>query len=392
MLFRSGTAAYGEDTPQAPQVILKGQKAVRPADPSKEGYKFRQWVTADNGSEPFHFNAGITQKSEIYASWISETADVHTIKATAGEGGSISPEGDVPVEDGGEQVFGIIPDSGWQVKAVMVDGRDHTGALTGGLAASGRYYTFPDVREDHTIHVTFEETEVSRRVTVKVRKDGTEWQGNGRKFMLLAEDGTLTDNFEKASPGNYVIYDVTGAAGDSLLTDGVDTGILVSVADGDVEVAVDYYTVTFYDSGTAYADGTPQAPQIILKGKKAVRPADPSKEGYKFRQWATEDNGNKAFNFNVPVERKGNAYAVWISETAEVHRIKATAGEGGSISPEGEVLAEDGSEQVFEIIPEEGWQVKAVMVDGEDRTDGLTDGATVRATGTRQAGTIPSRT
>ncbi len=190
--------------------------------------------------------------------------------------------------------------------------------------------------------------------------------------MLLAEDGTLTDNFEKASPGNYVIYDVTGAARDSLLADGVDTGVSVSVADKDVEAAVDYYTVAFYDGAAEYGAGTPQAPQIVLKGKTAVRPADPSKEGYRFRQWTVEGNGNEPFNFHAGIGQKSNVYAGWIRETAAVHTIKATAGEGGSISTDGDVPVEDGTEQVFEIIPDNGWQIKAVLVDGEDRTGELT--------------------
>lgn len=70
----------------------------------------------------------------------------HTITASAGTGGSISPSGSVTVDDGGDQTFTITANNGYQILDVLVDGTS-VGAV--GL------YTFNDVRGDHTIHATF---------------------------------------------------------------------------------------------------------------------------------------------------------------------------------------------------------------------------------------------
>lgn len=77
---------------------------------------------------------------------VTPPATTHTITATAGEGGSISPSGEVSVRDGADQTFTITPDEGNKVRDVVVDG-----ASVGALGS----YTFDDVREDHAISVTF---------------------------------------------------------------------------------------------------------------------------------------------------------------------------------------------------------------------------------------------
>ena len=72
----------------------------------------------------------------------------HTITASAGEGGSISPSGRVTVANHGSRSFSITADEGWTVQNVVVDG------VNVGPRGS---YTFSDVTEDHTISVTFTE-------------------------------------------------------------------------------------------------------------------------------------------------------------------------------------------------------------------------------------------
>lgn len=76
----------------------------------------------------------------------------HTITATAGLHGSISPAGAVSVKDAGSQGFTIKPDTNYQIKQVLVDGVSK-GAVTS--------YTFTNVTGDHTIAVTFGATTVS---------------------------------------------------------------------------------------------------------------------------------------------------------------------------------------------------------------------------------------
>ncbi len=70
----------------------------------------------------------------------------HTIKATAGANGSISPSGWTSVREGWDQTFTITPDKGYAVAKVLVDGKS-VGAVMS--------YTFKNVTKDHTIEAVF---------------------------------------------------------------------------------------------------------------------------------------------------------------------------------------------------------------------------------------------
>lgn len=82
--------------------------------------------------------------------FIEETEPVpveHTITASAGAGGRISPSGEVKVADGADQTFTFTANGSYRVSQVTVDGKTVT--------VTGNSYTFEDVKGDHTISVTF---------------------------------------------------------------------------------------------------------------------------------------------------------------------------------------------------------------------------------------------
>lgn len=52
-----------------------------------------------------------------------------------------------------------------------------------------------------------------------------------------------------------------------------------------------------------------------------------------------------------------------MSQVSPYYTIKATAGKGGSISPEGEITVREGDNAVFTIAAEEGYVIDDVKVD-----------------------------
>ena len=85
----------------------------------------------------------------------SETPDeptAFTITASAGQGGSISPNGAVSVKKGESQSFTITPSANYEIADVKVDG-ESVGKQTS--------YTFKNVTEAHTIAATFTEKAVT---------------------------------------------------------------------------------------------------------------------------------------------------------------------------------------------------------------------------------------
>ena len=78
--------------------------------------------------------------------YVEDPSQIHTITATAGEGGSIDPSGEVKISDGRSRTFTITPEEGHFIQDVQVDGKS-VGTPTS--------YTFSKVTADHTIAVTF---------------------------------------------------------------------------------------------------------------------------------------------------------------------------------------------------------------------------------------------
>jgi len=71
----------------------------------------------------------------------------YEVVATAGENGTITPEGTKTVECGEDITFAIVPDDCYYILDVLVDG-ESVGAV--------ETYTFENVRDDHTIEALFE--------------------------------------------------------------------------------------------------------------------------------------------------------------------------------------------------------------------------------------------
>ncbi len=71
----------------------------------------------------------------------------HTIKVTAGAHGTISPSGSVLVDEGSNQKFTITPEKGYEIATLQVDGVEES--------VTNNSYTFTNVKNNHTISVTF---------------------------------------------------------------------------------------------------------------------------------------------------------------------------------------------------------------------------------------------
>jgi len=98
----------------------------------------------------------------------------HSILATADLGGAIQPTGRIRVPQGGSQDFQIIPDQGYQIHDLEVDGRSV------GPAAS---YRFSEVTSDHTIHARFSASSPCPSVTIIWPRGSATVQG---RILLLA--------------------------------------------------------------------------------------------------------------------------------------------------------------------------------------------------------------
>lgn len=73
-------------------------------------------------------------------------AQTWTISAISGKGGELSPAGIVEADDGGSVTFYIIPDEGYVLSELKVDGK---------AVEEADAYTFRNLSENHTIYAVF---------------------------------------------------------------------------------------------------------------------------------------------------------------------------------------------------------------------------------------------
>ena len=78
--------AYGDGSTSS-SAVFKGNKLVKPADPTREGYTFAGWYADEACTEAYDFSAAVTANMTLYAKWTKNAAN------PGGNGGSGSAGG-----------------------------------------------------------------------------------------------------------------------------------------------------------------------------------------------------------------------------------------------------------------------------------------------------------
>ena len=125
---------------------LAGSAEVKvPAQYAVDGVQFAfRYVNTTHDTAPL-----AVDNVKLMAVEDGPVAQKYTITAAAGEGGSITPAGEVSVKEGASQTFTITASEGYAIADVLVDGQS-VGAVDS--------YTFENVTANHTIAALFTKT------------------------------------------------------------------------------------------------------------------------------------------------------------------------------------------------------------------------------------------
>lgn len=138
----------------------------------------------------------------------------HTITATAGANGSISPSGKVEVVEGADQAFSITANEGYEIESLKVDGA---------AVSTTTSYTFTNVRAAHTIEATFKQ-----KITVEKPSIGKQPQnvsvkaGEQATFTVAATGTDLKYQWQIDRNDGKGFADIAGADRASYTTSAVD--------------------------------------------------------------------------------------------------------------------------------------------------------------------------
>lgn len=160
----------------------------------------------------------------------------HTVTASAGTGGSISPSGTVTVNYGANQTFTITPSTGYTIATVLVDGSS-VGPVTS--------YTFTNVTANHTISASF--TINSYTISASAGSGGS-----------ISPSGNVTVPY--GGNQTFTITPASGYAVANVLVDGVSQGAVSSYTFSNVTsshtISASFSQITYTIQASAATGGS----------------------------------------------------------------------------------------------------------------------------------------
>ena len=169
--FDSGTSSSTSGIPSDTSGAAGSSYTLPTSEPRRNSgsYEFTGWEYSEDGDvydagETVTLPDGGTTAVTFTAQWAyrtypdydeddddssssSSSDDEYTIRATASDGGYVSPSGTTYVDEGDDLTITFAPYSGYVIDSVYIDGvldNSHDGS-----------YTFRDVDEDHTLYVRY---------------------------------------------------------------------------------------------------------------------------------------------------------------------------------------------------------------------------------------------
>ena len=153
----SGGTVYGTLTSDGWVYVPITVGSITLSAAPESGYEFKQFIidggpgiSGNPAAVPISGNTSVVAEFEPFST-SPGTNKYYNIKATADEGSTITPKGEVSILAGNNGTFAFFAKPEYRITAVHVDGV----GISSEELASGKY-TFFDVKKDHTIHVVSE--------------------------------------------------------------------------------------------------------------------------------------------------------------------------------------------------------------------------------------------
>jgi parallel beta-helix repeat protein len=287
----------------------------------------------------------------------------YVITASAGNHGTIEPEGEIVVNEGQDKAFEFSPDTGYQVDDVLIN-NESVGAV--------ETYTFTHIEQDCTIEVTFEKKYSAPSApsapiyyTISTFSGlGGSIEPGGDITVLQGEDQSLN-----IIPGvGFIISDV--------LIDNVSVGVTPEYTFENIvqdhTISASFTREQFIITSSASDGGTisPLGETVADWGENKCFVIT-ANDGYLISELMIDNtllenfNPTKTYNYTFNDIRANHTIEV---SFIQKFTITASAGNNGSIKPEGDFTVIRGESKNFSIIPDICYQIEKIIVNGVEVT------------------------
>jgi hypothetical protein len=305
-------------------------------------------LIVDDVLQPSAVNYTFTNVTANHSIRVTFLINLYTITASAGANGSIDPSGTATVIYGGSQSFNFTPATGYHVDSLIVDGANQPAAAS---------YTFTNVGADHTIRVTFAPNTYTLTVNAT---GGTVTQQPDLSLYAYGQSVQLT-------PVPSQDYAFSHWSGDVLSGHESDVPLSLTI-DSNTTITATFRAGAFTLTITALNGSVLRNPDQASydSGSTVQLTAIPS-GGYHFDGWTGDVTG--ATNpLSLLMDAPKSLTAHFLSDSSF---ITTSAGEHGTIDPQGIISILNGGTQRFIIQPEAGYRTDSVLVDESPVADSL---------------------
>lgn len=280
-----------------PQTVADGKTATAPAEPTRSGFTFGGWSTDQQGTQSYTFAAPVTGDLTLYAVWVDNASMPHSVTFHANDGtqntswirvsagSTVQAPNPAPTRQGYRFAY-------WSLDAAGTQPYDFNTTVTTDLDLYAQWAGMHTVSFDTGTDTAIDPQQVLDGTTATRPADPVR---EGYTFTGWSTDKTGKTMFDFNTP---VTSDVALVA----------------------QWTANRQTVTYDAQG-----GSDVAAQQVAYGSQAVRPGEPTRDGYVFEGWSTQTDdpdGSHIYDFNAPVTGDITLYALWAPQEASVSANK----------------------------------------------------------------------
>jgi hypothetical protein len=271
--------------------------------------------------------------------------------ASSGNNGIISP-GNATLYRGDSLKYTFLPNIGYHIDSVLID------EIHNANAAAAGFYTFTNIAANHTIRVTFAIDTLM--IAATAGKNGT-IAPNGNTTLTYGSSQTF--NFTPNIGYHIDSVFVNGTYNSGAVAAGLYTFIYITT---NHTIRVTFAIDTFMITARAEANGmiTPAGNTVVNYGDSLTFRFAPD-IGYHIDSVFVDDIYNENaiaddfYSFNNITEN----HNIRVTFAIDTFIIIATAGTGGTITPNGKIVVNYGDSLTFHFNPVEGYSVSLLLVD-----------------------------
>ena len=268
----------------------------------------------------------------------------YSITSSAGNGGTISPQGVSKVNYGSLPHYTITPNTGYIVESIFVNNTQVNNV--------NNSYTFDSVKVNQTIRVVF------KLQTISI----TSSAGNGGS---ISPQGVNYVNY--GTTPSYTITPSSGYEIDSIIVNGIKvTNVNYLTLDTiksiqNIRVVFKPQTFTIFALARNGGSISPQGSTIAKLGDRQIYTISPN-NGYIIDSIVV--NGIKIANTNIVIlDTIKSNLSIIVTFKLKTFTIISKAGLNGKIITEGEVTVNIGASRIYSITPDEGYEIDSLIID-----------------------------